>query len=182
MALGGLSQTGARRFVCIGATLLISTGIIYALTPPAEYLPPGEEPKVFARMNAPPGYNLNTMREIGYAVQEYFLPYLDHQPAQFESGETKVPPLKYLIISIRPSGLFLISEPKDSGQVDELMGAIDDVYRQYPGMRSFTTRGSIITSNDGGTRSINLDISGPELGSYLCRRYRGLQPCPGSIR
>jgi len=32
-------------------------------------------------------------------------------------------------------------------------------------MRSFVTRGSIITSNSGGTRSINLDISGPVLQS-----------------
>jgi len=30
-------------------------------------------------------------------------------------------------------------------------------------MRAFASRGSIITSNDGGTRSINLDISGPNL-------------------
>jgi multidrug efflux pump subunit AcrB len=31
-------------------------------------------------------------------------------------------------------------------------------------MRAFVSRGSIITSNDGGTRSVNLDIAGPELG------------------
>jgi multidrug efflux pump subunit AcrB len=43
------------------------------------------------------------------------------------------------------------------------MDAIDAKYSEYAGMRSFTTRGSIISSNDGGTRSINLDISGPEL-------------------
>ena len=34
-------------------------------------------------------------------------------------------------------------------------------------MRAFAARGSIITSNDGGTRSINLDISGPRPGSHL---------------
>jgi multidrug efflux pump subunit AcrB len=32
-------------------------------------------------------------------------------------------------------------------------------------MRPFVTRGSIITSNDGGTRSVNLDISGPQLAA-----------------
>ena len=144
-------------------TLGLCAFIIIELTPPAEYLPPGEEPKVFGRMNAPPGYNLPTMREIGYEVQEHFLPYLDHEPGQFERGETAVPALDYLIISIRPTGLFLISEPKDKSHVDALMDAIDAKYNEYAGMRSFTTRGSIITSNDGGTRSINLDFSGPEL-------------------
>ena len=114
-------------------------------------------------MNAPPGYNLATMREIGYDVQDYFLPYLDDDPEKFARGDSTVPALDYLIISIRASGLFLISEPKDKGQVDALIDAIDAKYSEYAGMRSFTTRGSIITSNDGGTRSINLDISGPEL-------------------
>ena len=158
-----LIETTLRRVVVMVLTLLLCTATIVELTPPAEYLPPGEEPKVFGRMNAPPGYNLPTMREIGYDVQDYFLPYLDDEPGQFERGETAVPALDYLIISIRASGLFLISEPKDKGQVDALMDAIDAKYSEYAGMRSFTTRGSIISSNDGGTRSINLDISGPEL-------------------
>ena len=158
-----LIATALRRVVVMVLTLLLCAVIILELTPPAEYLPPGEEPKVFGRMNAPPGYNLPTMREIGYDVQEYFLPYLDDEPGQFERGETAVPALDYLIISIRARGLFLISEPKDKGQVDALMDAIDAKYSEYAGMRSFTTRGSIISSNDGGTRSINLDISGPEL-------------------
>jgi len=165
--LNGISWligTRLRRGMCALVTLALSAGIILGLTPPAEYLPPGEEPKVFARMNAPPGYNLKTMKEIGQDVQAYFLPYLDHEPEQYALGETEVPALDYLIVSIRPSGLFLICEPKDPDQVHELMDAIDAKYSEYAGMRSFTTRGSIITSNDGGTRSINLDISGPDLG------------------
>ncbi len=158
-----LIETRLRRGLVMLVTAVLSIGIIIGLTPPAEYLPPGEEPKVFGRMNAPPGYNLSTMREIGYDVQNYFLPFLDDEPGRFERGESRVPAIEYLIISIRSSGLFLIAEPKDKGQVDALMDAIDEKYSEYAGMRSFTTRGSIITSNDGGTRSINLDISGPEL-------------------
>jgi multidrug efflux pump subunit AcrB len=164
--LGGINwlvATATRRLTVMALTLGICTYIIVELTPPAEYLPPGEEPKVFGRMNAPPGYNLPTMRKIGYEVQEYFLPYLGHEPGQFERGETAVPALDYLILSIRPTGLFLISEPKDKSQVNALMDAIDAKYSEYAGMRSFSTRGSIITSNDGGTRSINLDFSGPDL-------------------
>ena len=158
-----LIASRTRRAAVMLITVALSAGVIFGLTPPAEYLPPGEEPKVFGRMNAPPGYNLATMREIGYDVQDYFLPYLDDEPEKFARGDSAVPALDYLILSIRASGLFLISEPKDKSQVDALMDAIDAKYSEYAGMRSFTTRGSIITSNDGGTRSINLDISGPEL-------------------
>ncbi len=141
----------------------LEAAITVGLTPPAEYLPPGEEPKVFGRMNAPPGYNLPTMREIGYQVQKYFLPFLDDDPIRLDRGETAVPAIEYLILSIRASGLFLIAEPKNKSLVDALMDAIDLKYGEFAGMRAFTTRGSIITSNNGGTRSIDVDISGLEL-------------------
>ena len=158
-----LIATPLRRVTVMLVTAGLTAAIIVGLTPPAEYLPPGEEPKVFGRMSAPPGYNLPTMRKIGYDVQDYFLPYLDDEPEQFERGETAVPALDYLILSIRASGLFLIAEPKDKSQVNALMDVIDAKYSEYAGMRAFTTRGSIITSNNGGTRSIDLDISGPDL-------------------
>jgi multidrug efflux pump subunit AcrB len=44
-----------------------------------------------------------------------------------------------------------------------MMDAISKKYKTYPGMRSFVSRGSIITSNNGGSRSINLEISGSHL-------------------
>ena len=40
------------------------------------------------------------------------------------------------------------------------MDGLDARFREVPGMRAFSARGSIISSNDGGSRSINLDISG----------------------
>ena len=150
-------------------TLTVATGASLAafiwLTPAAEYLPEGEEPKTFARMNAPPGYNLETMGRIGEELQAYFLPFLEHTPDQFERGETEVPALRYLNLSIQPGTLRIIAEAKDPNHIKPLMDALGRKYREYPGMRAFVSRGSIITSNDGGTRSVNLDIAGPELAA-----------------
>jgi multidrug efflux pump subunit AcrB len=152
-----------RGLVVILATALASAGIIFGLTPAAEYLPPGDEPKIFARMNAPPGYNLDTMRAIGLEIQDHFLPYLDDSPERFERGETEVPAPAYIILSIDAQGLRIIAQTKDPAHIDALMAAVSRKYEEYAGMRAFATRGSIITSNDGGTRSINLDVSGPTL-------------------
>ncbi|MBA1146162.1 efflux RND transporter permease subunit [Ectothiorhodospiraceae bacterium WFHF3C12] len=164
--LGGvnwLCAGPARRGTVIVGVAAASIATIVWLTPPAEYLPEGEEPKTFARMNAPPGYNLDAMSRIGMDLQDYFLKYLDDDPAAFERGETDVPALKYVNLSIEPQGLRIISEPKDAGHILPLMDALGRKFEQYPGMRAFVSRGSIITSNDGGTRSVNLDISGPSL-------------------
>lgn len=162
-AIGWLTATGFRRFLCIAVVAGGSAAIIYYLTPPAEYLPEGEEPKIFARMSAPPGYNLETMTEIGHEIQDWLMPHVDEDPARFQAGETPVPALKYVFLRIAPEGLLIIAETVDSGDINALLKVITEKYESYPGMRAFASRGSIITSNDGGTRSVSLDISGRRL-------------------
>lgn len=159
----GMIATPRSRMTTIAVTFVLSAAFVFVLTPPAEYLPEGEEPKVFASMNAPPGYNIETMTEIGLEVQDYFLPFVGDDPARFDAGESPVPAMRYLNVRIDPGGMRIISEPASSRHINALMDVITAKYREYPGMRAFAARGSIISSNDGGTRSINLDISGPDL-------------------
>jgi len=162
-SIAWLIQGWSRRLFVIAFVVMGSASIFYFLTPPAEYLPEGEEPKAFASMTSPPGYNLETMKAIGLELQDYFAPFLQHSPEQFDNGETEVPALAYLNLSIQSSRIRIISQPKDPAHVKPMMAAISKKYKTYPGMRTFVTRGSIITSNSGGSRSINLDISGPTL-------------------
>ncbi|GGD49033.1 efflux RND transporter permease subunit [Lacimicrobium alkaliphilum] len=159
--------TGKRRWVCIAITLSLSVLIVLFLTPPAEYLPEGEEPKTFASMNAPPGYNLDTMAKIGEELNDYFMPFVGADPQAYHRGEAEVPAMAYLNMSISPQSLRIISQSLNPGDIEDLMQAITDKYEQYPGMRAFAARGSIISSNDGGTRSVNLDISGPDLADLF---------------
>ena len=154
-----------RRLTTIASTVLASLAVIVFLTPAAEYLPEGEEPKIFARMNAPPGYNLDTMAEIALDVQDHFLPFVGADRQAYEAGETDVPPIRYLNVGVDPGGMRIIAETVDPADIDDLMDVVTRKYETYPGMRAFASRGSIITSNDGGTRSINLDISGPDLAT-----------------
>ncbi|MFW5816548.1 MAG: efflux RND transporter permease subunit, partial [Wenzhouxiangella sp.] len=161
--VGWLIERAPRRWATLGAVIVLVLGIIFTLTPPAEYLPEGEEPKTFARMFAPPGYNLAEMRAIGEQVEAYLLPYIDDDPERFARGEAPVPALAYVSMSISPDNLWLLAETVDPGQIDALMEVLTDYYRGFPGMRAFASRGSIISSNDGGTRSVNLDITGRDL-------------------
>jgi multidrug efflux pump subunit AcrB len=151
------------RIVTIAIVALLSVSIFMLLTPPAEYLPEGEEPKAFASLTSPPGYNLETMTRIGKELQDYFLPFTQHEPEQYNNGETEVPALKYVNMSIEAQRIRIITQPKDAAQIKPMMEALQNKYTEYPAMRGVVTRGSIITSNSGGTRSINLDISGPDL-------------------
>lgn len=155
--------TRRSRATCITAAALLSGGIIWFLTPPAEYLPEGEEAKVFAVMYAPPGYSLDTMVDIAEDIQAHFSPQVQADPADFREGRTDVPPMIYTNFRVGADYLRIISEPVNAGDVEALMNSMERKFREYPGMRAFASRGSIISSNNGGTRSINLDIAGNNL-------------------
>ncbi len=162
-AVRAILATQASRVTCIAVAVLLSGAVIWLLTPAAEYLPEGEEAKVFAVMNAPPGYSLEAMTEIAADIEDYFLPHVQASPEPFRRGDIDVPPMAYYNLRVSAESLRIISEPVEAGDVEALMNALVSKYREYPGMRAFAARGSIITSNDGGTRSINLDIAGTDL-------------------
>ncbi len=158
-----LLESHARRLACLVLTVAASVGGLVFLTPAAEYLPEGEEAKSFSSMIAPPGYSLKEMDRIAVSLQDDLLPYLKHDPAQFARGETSVPALARLTVIAQPQSIRVIAETRNPGHIDAFMDIIDERFRAYPGMRAFSSRGSIISSNDGGTRAVNLDISGPDL-------------------
>lgn len=152
-----------RRLATLVVTSVATVSALAFLTPPAEYLPEGEEAKVFATMIAPPGYSLAEMDGIAAKLNAELLPALDHDPAAFDRGETPLPALSRVSMNVQPQSLRVIAETKDPKHIDAFMDLIDERFRAYPGMRAFSSRGSIISSNDGGTRAVALNISGPGL-------------------
>ena len=161
--VGWITASVPRAVGVITGTVVAGGFIILVLTPPAEYLPEGEEAKTFASMSAPPGYNLSTMSGIAEEVEAHFLPHVGAEREAYAAGETRVPPMEYLNMNVSPGGIRIIAETIDPDDIDALMSEITRFYETFPGMRAFAAKGSIISSNDGGTRSINLDISGPDL-------------------
>jgi multidrug efflux pump subunit AcrB len=162
----------ARPLISVLLITLICGLIFVVLTPPASYLPEGEEPKTFASMSAPSGYNLSTMSRFADEIEQHFLPYVANSdgPVQQNSEasaagalDPQIPPIRYLIVLASAERVRIIAETVDPNRLGELMKALTRKYREYPGMRAFAARGSIITSNDGGTRSINVDVSGAKL-------------------
>lgn len=152
-----------RSLTTVGITTVVVVGIWWWLMPPAEYLPEGEEAKTFATMSAPPGYNLSTMSNIAKEIRAIFDPALMTENTEVKRSGLTIPALKTISYSVQPTNMRIIAETRDPDRIDELMARITEVYERYPGMRAFAAKGSIISSNDGGTRSINVDVSGNEL-------------------
>ncbi|MCG6116704.1 MAG: efflux RND transporter permease subunit [Aquimonas sp.] len=165
-----------RALACVVATLGLTLGVVFGLAPPAEYLPEGEEPKAFTRMFAPPGQNLAEMERIAADIRTRLDPAVNGSAEAYARGVLVVPPLKYYTMSVSAGSLWVLSEPIDGGQLQAMMDQLSELFRSYPGMRAFSSRGSIISSNDGGTRAVAIELSGTELaglyatGEALLRR------------
>lgn len=152
-----------RRCACLFLTFLTTFAIFTYFVPPAEYLPEGEEAKAFSTMIAPPGYSLKEMDRIALELQEELLPALEREHPPLEAGESPIPALSRITFIVEPESMRVITVTRDPKHIDLFMDLLTERFRSYPGMRAFSTRGSIISSNDGGTRAVALDISGPEL-------------------
>ncbi|ANF58164.1 efflux RND transporter permease subunit [Halotalea alkalilenta] len=170
--LGALHATWPRRVTVLASTLVASVLAVALLTPPAEYLPEGEEARVFSRMIAPPGYNLSEMEGIAQELITELRPRLDDAPERYARGETDIPALRVFAMFVDPQGISIMTDPKNPAEIDALIGALEALYTSWPGMRAFASRGSIISNDEGGTRSINLDIAGTDLAQIY--RVAGL--------
>jgi len=153
----------ARPLLTIAMVVAGAAAIIYFLTPKAEYLPEGEESKIFTLMFAPPGYNVDMMRDAFRDADQAFTAAVGQDPALFESGETQVPALNFTIGFANESRVFVVREATDRRHTLALMQAATAGTAELPGLRSFSSRGSIFSGNFGGTRSINIEVSGPDL-------------------
>ena len=152
------SQQQARIYVA--AFVVGILGLAYVLMPAAEYLPEGEEPKAFSMMIAPPNYNLSEMKQIGAELREYFAAHVNADAQNYLDGKEPMPPLEYYSMSVSVGRIWFLSAPVDPAHINDMMTAITDKFKSYPNMRAFSARGSIISSNDGGTRAVAVDIAG----------------------
>jgi multidrug efflux pump subunit AcrB len=152
-----------RPLITLVAVIAAATAIILSLTPKAEYLPEGEESKIFTLMFAPPGYNIGMMRNAFREVDAIFTPAVGQDPALFERGETEVPALNFTIGFASASRVFVVREATDRRQTEALMSAATKATAELPGLRSFSSRGSIFSGNFGGTRSIDIEVSAVDL-------------------
>ncbi|MBE1300654.1 MAG: MMPL family transporter [Alteromonadaceae bacterium] len=153
----------SKSFARISAAAMAAGLLILAVVmmPAAEYLPEGEEPKAFSMMIAPPDYNLSQMQEIGDELRVYFNEFVKEDATTDSSNG--MPPLNYYMMSVSVGRIWFLSAPKEPELIGDMMDAITEKFRSYDDMRAFSSRGSIISSNDGGSRAVAIDISGSNM-------------------
>lgn len=152
-----------RQIVLIVSVLVVAFALVWGLTPKAEYLPEGEEPVTFTLMFPPPGYNLQQMIDIEQQMLDVFVPEVGADPELFHTGQRSVPAVRWLLSTASPANVFMIGGTKDAADINAMIDILTEKNADYPGMIAFSARGSLFSGNEGGTRSMDLEISGPDL-------------------
>jgi HAE1 family hydrophobic/amphiphilic exporter-1 len=148
-------------FLC-GSTILFSTLFL----PKLEYLPEGNRNLIFGLLLPPPGYNLATATSIAKEVEAAVRPLWASETGP-ESEPGQPPKIKNFFFVARSSTTFVAASSVDPSRVAELIPVLRKPVFKEPGTFGFITQPSLFGRTIGGARSVDVDISGPDLEQVL---------------
>ncbi len=158
------------RRVVSAAVVLVVCGLTAASTynflPKLDYLPDGNRNFVVGRIQPPPGYNLNETFRVAEQIENVVKPlWVSESGPVSKPGE---PPKisSFFFLSFRAFTLIGASS-NDITRAGELVPILRDAILTEPGNRGFVSQSSIFGRQIGGSRVIDMDISGTDLESIL---------------
>ncbi|MFA9407980.1 MAG: efflux RND transporter permease subunit [Candidatus Dadabacteria bacterium] len=157
-----LSSTTTRLVVVCGFTI----GTIFlswVMMPKTEYLPEGNRNLLFGILIPPPGYNIGEFTDIGMQIEDDLRPYWEAEVGSPEAKELDGPPMDNFFYVATGRQAFMGSRAKEADKVKGLMAPMQSTLRKIPGMISIVSQSSIFQRGIGEGRSINIQITGPEL-------------------
>lgn len=159
-----INKNNYRRLGVILGIVVFSTGLTVLLMPKAEYLPNGNQNFVFGGINPPPGYNIDEVELIGKSVEKQleFLYSPDSIPENLPGGGID----NFFFVST-PSQAYLGVSSHDHSRAAELVQVINQVIWTIPGSYGGAQQASIFGGDFAGTRSIQIDVTGPDFNKII---------------
>ncbi|MGI9437510.1 MAG: efflux RND transporter permease subunit [Geminicoccaceae bacterium] len=138
----------------------------YVLLPKLEYLPDGNRNLVFGVVIPPPGYNLDTKTEIAKTVEEASRPLWSSETG-IEPEPDGPPKIRNFFFVSARGFIFLGAQSEQPERAGELIEPLSKPVFAEPGTFGFITQPSMFGRGIGGGRTVDLDISGPDLSQVL---------------
>ena len=159
-----INKSTVRRLIAISAIVFVSVGLTMLLIPDAEYLPNGNQSFVFGGINPPPGYNIEEVQAIGKSVENQikFLYSPDSIPENLPGGGVD----NFFFVST-PSQAFMGLRSADPARAAELVPVANQALWSVPGSFGGAQQASIFGGGFAGTRSIQIDVTGPEFSKIF---------------
>lgn len=159
----------APRALALVAAVAIGTSVFaLAFMPKLEYLPDGNRNFIFGVILPPPGYNLDTASEIAARLEDAVRPLWASETGP-ESAPGEPPKIdQFFFVSTRTNSFVGAAVvPEQAQRAGDLIPALRGPVFQEPGTFGFMRQASLFGRGIGGSRSIDLDVSGPDLPAIL---------------
>ncbi len=159
---------GNRLLAAAVVTAVCGTAAVatYQFLPKLEYLPEGNRNLVIGVLLPPPGYNLDTTTKIAESVEKSVRPLWASETGP-ESKKGAPPKIDRFFFVARSATTFVGAMSVDEQRAAELIPVLRKPVFREPGTFGFITQPSLFGRGLGSGRSIDLDISGPDLGRVL---------------
>ncbi|MCK5167086.1 MAG: efflux RND transporter permease subunit, partial [Rhodospirillaceae bacterium] len=155
--------------------ITISASIVtWVLLPKLEYLPEGNRNLIIGAILPPPGYNLETTISITEEVEDELKKYWASETGPEETVDG-IPKIDNFFFVARPTSTFVGVSAIEPDRAAELIPIIREPVFKEPGTFGFVTQPSLFGRSVGSGRSINIDISGPELEKVLATALKVTQ-------
>ncbi len=151
------------RLLTVALMLAACVGLTWLWWPSMEYLPNGNRNLVFAILIPPPGYNMDTLTEMGQQVERDLKPYWDVDPGSEEARKMTTPIIADLFFVARGKAVFIGARASDATRAAELIPIIRGVGSKIPGTFAVVFQSSLFSQGLTAGRSIDIEITGPEL-------------------
>ncbi|RIK80107.1 MAG: AcrB/AcrD/AcrF family protein [Planctomycetota bacterium] len=152
-------------FRLVVAAGFIAASLIFAwlLFPKVEYLPNGNRNLVIGFMQPPPGYNMDHLMDVGDRIESKLRPYWDVAAGSEAAKQLDGPIIADFFFVVRNKSLFMGVRADDPMRAKEMIPLLLNATADVPGMRIFPSQASLFEQGLTGGRSIDVEISGPDI-------------------
>jgi HAE1 family hydrophobic/amphiphilic exporter-1 len=148
---------------------LTAIGMAFFLAPKTEYLPEGNRDIIFTAMLPPPGYNSSEFEKMAESLETSLGPYFAAKPGSPEAKALDAPPISQQFFFARGQNAFMGVNPypEDAARTRELIPVVRKAVAKLPGVIAIVRQPSLFARGVGAGRSINVQITGPEMNKIL---------------
>ncbi len=167
-----------QRRVLAATVVVIVCGVTGLATwlflPKLEYLPEGNRNLIIGILVPPPGYNLKTSTKIAEGIETATHKYWASKTGP-ESKPGEPPKMSRFWFVVLPARTIIAASSVDPTRAGELVPVLRKHAFREPGTFGFITQTSLFGRGFGGSRVINLNISGPDLEANLLIARRAVE-------
>jgi HAE1 family hydrophobic/amphiphilic exporter-1 len=162
----GVINSKIAALLLVGVICGAAGGATWAFLPKLEYLPEGNRNLVIGFLVPPPGYNLSTISEIATGLESETRKMWASETGP-ESKPDEPPKMDRFWFIALPARTIIAASAVDPQRASELVPILRRIAFREPGTFGFINQTSLFGRGFGGSRVVDLDISGPDMEENL---------------